>query len=448
MRLSTLISCLYGEMRGYRRWSVRRQVAANERQTREAVAKRSRELFGRRVYESVARFPLYAETVKKHRGALPKEGEPIDPNQVPIWTRRDQREFFKQQERPADSAYVHQTSGSTGTPIYFHVTREAYEWHTAVSDRGYSWAGAEEGIKSLYLWAAEQVPPPLSARIKRAVHSALQRRTYFDVYRQVGEKEMEQCCRAINKTRPSAIVGYSSMLVTLARFAREHPGLLKWKARTLINAAEGLQPGQRELFEAFLADEVYLAYGSREFMMIGMECAKHRGYHVAADSLMVEVVDGEGQPVEPGAQGRIVITDFFNAATPFIRYEIGDWGTMAPAGEECPCGLPFPLLTSVDGRLQDVIYTAEGTKITGLYVTFTMRQFDWIEGYQVVQDTKGKILVRLLTTAELTPEKTARVTDLLRKRLGQSMQVTYERVDELTRRDGGKVHLVMSSIKE
>jgi len=188
-----------------------------------------------------------------------------------------------------------------------------------------------------------------------------------------------------------------------------------------------------------------MSYGSREFMSVGMECNQHAGYHVASDNLLVEVVDDDGQPVAEGEEGRIVITDLHNAANPFVRYEIGDIGTAGPADAPCSCGRPFPRLTSVDGRLQDVIRTSTGV-VSGLYLTYTMRQFDdWIEGYQVVQDSPDRMLVRLVTRTEFTPERLAPVTALLREKFGD-MRIDYERVRELARRRSGKVALVISSL--
>jgi phenylacetate-CoA ligase len=448
LRFTTTVSCLYGEARGYRRLRIRRQVWANEWISREALDRMTLGLFDRRVREAIDSFPFYADVVKGFRGRLPKPGEPVRPEEIPVWTRRDQRAFFSQQAPPPESSYVHQTSGSTSTPVTFHVTRESYEWRTAVTDRGYSWAGAEEGSRGFYLWAADQGRKPWPERFKRYVHNKLQRRVSFDVFQRMGDEEKEACCLLINRFRPSAIVGYTSMLIELARYARDHPGALRWKARTLVNAAEGLQPGQREMLEKHLVDEVYLAYGSREFMGVGMECAHHTGYHIAADNVMVEVVDEGGRAVAPGETGRIIITDLRNAATPFIRYEIGDYGAMADPEEKCPCGRAFPLLKSVDGRLQDVVYTPDGKKVTGLYITFTMRQFGWIEGYQVIQSSRDRIVVRLLTPHELTPERLLPVTELLRKKLGTEIGIEYERADSLIRRGSGKVHLVMSSIEE
>mgnify|MGYP000390950942 CR=1 FL=1 len=66
----------------------------------------------------------------------------------------------------------------------------------------------------------------------------------------------------------------------LARYVRDHRDRLRWRAPTLVTAAEGLHPGQRALLEDTITDEVFQSYGSREFMLIGMECRCHAGYHV------------------------------------------------------------------------------------------------------------------------------------------------------------------------
>lgn len=438
----TLIGALYGQARGYRRLDICRRVAAHERLAREKLARLTDEGVQQHIHRSIARFPFYAERVKAHRGSLPKPGDPLLLNEMPVWSRDDQRAFFAQQTRPDDSAYVRQTSGSTGHPVRFHVTRESYEWRSAVTDRAYAWAHAEEGVRSLHVWAADHTPQSGKQQIKRRVHLALQRRVYFDAFQEFTDAERAACCELINRVKPDAIVGYGSMLVDLARYARDHKALT-WKARTMVNAAEGLQSGQRELLEKYLVQEVFLSYGSREFMSIGMECDQHDGYHIHTDNLVVEVVDDGGRPLAPGEEGRIVVTDFHNAATPFIRYEIGDLGVMAP-DEPCACGRPFPRLARVDGRLQDMIYTPRGS-LNGLYITYTMRQFDWIDGYQVVQSARNRILIRLLTGASLTAERLAPVTAMLREKLGE-MTIDYERVDALSRRKSGKVELVISTL--
>ncbi len=443
MRPQTLISALYGEVRGYRRLSIRREVAKNEQLPRAILAVRSDRLLREHVQRCISRFPIYAEKVKAHRGSLPREGEPLRLAELPIWTRRDQIEFFAAQERPTDSHYVHESGGSTGIVVRFHITRESYEWRTAIMDRVYGWAGAEEGSKSLHIWGTTKAASRVHG-FKVLVHRALQRRTYFNTLREFTDQERAACCDAINRTRPQAIVGYTGMLVDIARYAREHQAL-NWKAPTLISTAETLQCGQRELLQAQLAHEVFDSYGSREFMNIASECSMHKGYHINADNLRVEVVDRFGNPVDAGVEGRIVVTDFRNAATPFIRYEVGDLGVLAPPGETCPCHRPLPLLRRVEGRTQDVILTRRGS-VSALNIQDALEHFDWVEGYQLLQPSREELVIKLLARAEVTEERLLPLRARLRTQLGD-MTVTIEPVKELTRRPNGKVELVASAVE-
>lgn len=434
---------MYGQVRGYHRLDIRRRVFANEHLSAEALARLNDEGFQNHVHRCIARYPFYAGRVKAHRGSLPAPGTPVRPEELPVWTRNDQRAFYEEQVRPADAAYSRGTSGSTSVPIKYYVTRESYEWRTAIMDRVYTWANAEEGVKSVHVWGVDPAARPTrSQRMKRFVHVRLQRRYFFDGFQEFSDADRSACCAMINRVKPHAIVGYSGMLADIARFAREHHAL-KWKARTLISTAEGLQSGQRELLEEQLANEVFDSYGSREVMNIGSECEKHDGFHLATDNLTIEVVDDDGMPVPSGTDGRIVVTDFRNAATPFIRYEVGDYGVMGPA-EVCACGRPFPRLARVEGRMQDMIYTPKGP-VTAIFVGFTMREFPWVMGYQVVQHARDRVVIRLLTRSELTPERVAPITEILRKNFGD-VTIDYERVDRLARRPSGKYQLVISTV--
>jgi phenylacetate-CoA ligase len=437
-------SCLYGQIRGFDRWRIRRAVERNASRPHAELAEEAAFLFDRRVRESVRRFPSYAAKVRSHRGELPGEGCRIRPEDLPVWTREDQRALFEAQSAPPmPGSFVHSTGGSTGVPLRFHVTRASFEWRTAVSDRGYSWAGAEEGRRSYYVWGTPIRPPRRTTRWKQQIHHALQRRTYFDSFR-FGDVEKEACCRAISSLRPRVIVGYAGNLIELAWFVKSHPDLWTWRPEALVTAAEGLAPGRRELLEAYLGGKVFMSYGSREFMLIGMECAAHSGYHIASDNLCVEVVDAAGRPVAPGETGRILVTDLHNDANPFVRYEIGDLGTIREPGRRCPCGLPFPLLAKVEGRLQEVIVTASGERLTALFIPHLMKEFAWVQGYQLVQERPGEVMVNLVSRAELSEVRTAPVAKALRAKMGAGAVVSFSRVEALRRNASGKTPIVLA----
>src|SRR5262249_8174983 len=130
--------------------------------------------------------------------------------------------------------------------------------------------------------------------------------------------------------------------------------------------------------------------------------------------------------------------------TPFIRYEVGDMGVMAP-DEPCRCGRPFPRLARVDGRMQDVVYTPRGS-VSAIGVSFILREFQWIDGYQIVQSSRDRILLRILTTRPLTSELLAPVTANLRRKL-IDVAIDYERVDVLSRKPSGKFETIISTIR-
>jgi len=434
---------LFGDVRGYGRSAIRRKVAENMKAPPEALAEQAKILLRERIRGAIALFPEYAETVRAFRGSLPEDGESISPLDLPVWTREDQRALFDSLPGPPlPGAIRHSTGGSTGVPLQFYITRESYEWRMAVSDRGYSWAGAEEGRKSFFVWGTPVYPPAPLKRLELRLHHALQRRTYFDSFN-FDDEQKQLCCRMINDQKPPAVVGYAGNLVELARFARSNPGALHWKAKTLITAAEGLHPGQRELLEEHLVDEVFMSYGSREFALIGMECCHHTGYHVASDNLLVEVVDDNGKPVPPGETGRILVTDLRNVTNPFIRYEIGDLGTMSP--EPCPCGLPFPVLATVDGRIQEVINKPDGSKLTALFIPHMMKEFPWIEAYQVVQESNDAICISVVMGDELKNALTESVRTVLQPRVGEDMTITFKRVDRLEKSRSGKTPIVIQN---
>ncbi|MFU8780019.1 MAG: phenylacetate--CoA ligase family protein [Kiritimatiellia bacterium] len=504
MKLYPIIRDAWGQLRGYRRWSIRRAVACTMRLSPEEVAARSAQLARARYRRALQQFPAYAELVRQHTGQADIESLPFE--QLPILSKSDLRQIQSTVHAPFRAFRVfrgskiirHSTGGSTGQPFSFYITRESYEWRTAVSDRGYSWALAEEGRRSFYVWGTAIRKPGRKQRIKENLHHWLQNRYYFDSFDFTDARKAE-CCRQINRFKPVSLVGYSGNLIELARYVARNPGVLTWRAPTCVTAAEGLRPGMREWLETHLADEVFISYGSREFMLIGMEGRDHDGYLLSADNLYVEVVDDTGQPCGPGQTGRIVVTDLHNEATPFVRYEIGDMGKaesgkqkaeIEQEGTEETKGVgpdslrgtghgkgtqrevasgewtvesgnvneggplsptistfdfqlsAFPKLASVEGRLQEVIVRADGEQLTALFVPHLMKEFPWVDGYQVVQEAPGKITLHLVTQDVDWVEKAREIERTLREKLGAGMRISMQRVEQLQKTASGKTPIV------
>jgi phenylacetate-CoA ligase len=437
------LSDIYGQLMGYKRLAIRRAVERNARCSPAELKELQKKLFQARVHDAISRFPMYAEKVRSAMGKIPSESELILPEQLPIWTRADQRKFFDSLTGPPlPESFKHSTGGSSGEPVHFYITRESYEWRCAVSDRGYAWAGAEEGRRSFYVWGEPAGRRNRWKDLRRKISWKLQQRVCFDSFLFDDERK-KLCCEMIDRFKPYSIVGYAGNLVELALFVRKHPEILHWKAQTVVTAAERLYPGQRELLEEVLGNEVFMSYGSREFMLIGMECHEHTGYHVMCDNVMVEIVDENGMPIRDGETGRILVTDLHNLANPFIRYEIGDLGAWHALQEGCPCGLPFPLMARVDGRSQEFIRLQNGRTISALFFPHLMKEFKWIRAYQIIQNSADTITINLITDSELKAQMIEELSAMLSNKIGGNMRILFRRVDTLIRNRAGKVPIVI-----
>lgn len=97
-------------------------------------------------------------------------------------------------------------------------------------------------------------------------------------------------------------------------------------------------------------------YGSSEFGIFAISCAKIPGdFHVSQGHVLVEVIDGSGNPVQQGGRGRIVVTHLCgmeedgharpHTGTQILRLAAGDAGTLLT--DTCECGLTAPRLRDI-----------------------------------------------------------------------------------------------------
>lgn len=368
---------------------------------------------------------------------------PADLRKLPVMTKADIRKFREQMAVPEyrSRCIFDKTGGSTGEPVQFYYDRHSYEWRNAMTARGYGWAGAAEGEKAFYLWSIAVDNPSHWQRLKTAAHDWSLRRKFFNNFR-LSQATLPACLAALNNFAPRVLVGYTSMLEYLARYIQKHGGL-RVKLQSVITAAEGVNPAQRELLHAAFGAPVFASYGSREFKLIAMEC-EQGGMHVAADNLLVECLV-KGQPAKCDELGAVVITDLHNYGMPFLRYEIGDVAT--PGAAACACGRGLPLLGAVHGRVSDTIQTPDGKLISGIFFPHLLKEFSWIEQFQVIQQDLDQVQVKLTVTDRAAADcNLAHLQQRILEVLGQAMRVEFAFVADIPRNATGKHRPVISEI--
>jgi phenylacetate-CoA ligase len=80
----------------------------------------------------------------------------------------------------------------------------------------------------------------------------------------------------------------------------------------------------------------------------------------------------------------------------------------APIDEPCGCGIGLPRMSSVAGRIQDLIQTLNGDHIDAYLFSYLIMRFPEIEWFQVVQREFDRLLLRIVSYSGVTVRASGR----------------------------------------
>jgi phenylacetate-CoA ligase len=332
------------------------QMLRNASRSADSLAARQGRDLQSLVRQAVMRVPFYRKLYATHGIGADSVLELEDLPRLPIVTKAQLRSAGAEAislEAPRRRVTI-STSGSSGEPFEFPIDNDYDQWRKAQYLRAYLCGGRRLRDKVLRLTAFPQLRVPWISRL------GLLRERQFSC-----ATDPARIADAWQSLAPDVLQGYPSSLRSLANYCRERGQCLTPAPRLVFTDSELLTPDTRALLEQQFAAPVLDIFGTFETDNIAFQCALRAGYHIASDCAVIEIVR-EGKPVAPGEQGEIVVTVLANRTTPFIRYNLRDIGRLLP--QPCACGLPFPLLTGLQGRADDLIVLKGGRLRTAMDV--------------------------------------------------------------------------------
>lgn len=204
---------------------------------------------------------------------------------------------------------------------------------------------------------------------------------------------------------------------------------------------EGCSFAFRERVEQIWGTKANFYYGSLEGGGLGVECDRHRGYHIPMSHVLVEIVDPNTDRVlEPGEIGEIVVTCLLRWDTPLIRYRTQDLGYIDP--DICTCGVALPRLF-LRGRRVDQVEIA-GIEFSPFYLEeFLMRLPEVGNWYEFVVPP-GADTLRIRVEPALGVEKSPDLAERLASQMEFSVGVPceFELVERLRRPKSKTIRVV------
>ena len=313
---------------------------------------------------------------------------------------------------------VHQTSGTTGTPLRWLDTQASWDWWAHCWRFVLTGAGLGPGDRVYFpfsfglfigFWAGFEGARALGAL---AIPG--------------GGVDSVTRLAAMQALGATALVCTPSYALHLAETARERGiDVEALPVRVTVHAGE---PGAgiaavRARIEAAWRARAFDHAGMTEMGAYGYECAAQAGLHVNESEFIAEVVDPTTD--RPAREGELVLTNLGRLGSPVIRYRTGDRVRLAEA--RCGCGRTFRRLEGgILGRLDDMLIL-RGVNVFPSAVEGIVRRFAAVEEFQIEVFRDGELdEARILVEigAANVAETCAALQEALRAGLGLRLPVS------------------------
>jgi phenylacetate-CoA ligase len=325
-----------------------------------------------------------------------------------------------------------QTSGTTGQPFKVYISKAQWAMEQAVIWRHWGWANYHFRDRMAVVRSYSPEPGQPLYRLDR-----LRNWMYFSPYH-LSENNILDYLRVMQKWKPKFLRGYPSSLHLLAQVALDH-GIELPSLKGALTASETLQNHHREALRQAFSIEVFDHYGQAEITAMMHECEQHKGLHIDSEYGYVELI-----PTDEANVHKLVATNLHNKVMPLIRYETGD--LVVHDGSSCSCQRTLPLVQSVRGRQDEMLFHAKGYPLpTVQFYTYFAKQQE-VYRFQLIQWSRDKVECRLQLRPHASETRVARgVSENLSERFG--MAVVINMTSKFETSGGGKCLPIIQKVK-
>ena len=321
---------------------------------------------------------------------------------------------------------VHQTSGTSGSPLRWLDTQESWEWWARCW--GFVLRGAGVG-------PADRVFFPFSFGLFIGFWAGFEgARALGALAIPGGGQDSPTRLAWMEALGATVLVCTPSYALHLAEVARERGiDLSKLPVRITVHAGEpgaGI-PAVRARIEDGWGARAFDHGGMTEMGAYGYECTQQAGLHVNESEFIVEVIDPA--TAAPARDGELVLTNLGRVGSPVVRYRTGDHVRQAEA--PCPCGRTFSRLEGgILGRLDDMLIV-RGVNVFPAAIEGVVRRFPAIDEFQIEVFRAGELdEVRVLVEVG-DAAGASRLQEALRASLGIRLEVAPVPLRSLPRYD-------------
>lgn len=186
------------------------------------------------------------------------------------------------------------------------------------------------------------------------------------------------------------------------------------------------EPGRALISRSFNA-KVLSSYACKEGGALAEQCLTTGNFHVNTELVLMET--------DPEHRGTL-ITPFFQAAQPFIRYRLDDVVEFAPS---CPCGHGHQTITRISGKADPIFHFPGGVAIIPFEPNLNKTTiYNWASAMQIAQTAEDALTIRYVANDVASQVMTGELAAYIHKTWHSDLRLTFSRVADLPRNAGGK----------
>jgi phenylacetate-CoA ligase len=379
--------------------------------------------------------------------AFAKNINPQDWPTIPVMTKRELQQPLKERisdEFSTQNVYVNKTSGSSGDPFVFAKDKFCHALTWAVIKNRFGWFNLDFNKSKQARFYG--IPLDTKGYYKERLKDALSNRFRFSVF-DLSDAAFDNLLNKFSTTSFDYINGYTSPIVQFAKYLERKNITLKTVCPTLkacVVTSEMLFDDDKTLLEKQFGVQIINEYGASELDLIAFPNSNNE-WQINSETLFVEILDKNNNVLPLGEKGRVVITSLYNKAHPFIRYDIGDVGTLSKHSTT-----QKPILEKLIGRTNDMVILPSGKKAAGLtfyYITKSIIEDDGnVKEFIIEQHKKDSFKVIYVSSSEISDSKKNTIINEMETYLEKGLHIIFERKNQLQRSKSGKLKQFSSLI--
>lgn len=323
------------------------------------------------------------------------------------------------------------TGGTSGDPLQFLLDYRSKSFGTACSIYYWNKFGYKYGQKYIALGSSSlSINNKIS--LKKSIYNNLRGRISLNGIG-LTDEVLNEYVSLIKREGIHFIYGYASSIFLLAEFVIKKSIKIN-QIKACFTTSEVLTDYYRTVIKNAFNCNILDCYGASDGGVTAFEIKDD--LYCVGYNCVIEVHELYDENL-----GKILCTDLFNYAMPFIRYELGDVIRLAPSSKGN--GYNGQIINKIYGRTSDIFRLGNGRVLTGPGFTVLFKDIN-VKAYHIELISPLEISVQLIKKDTFTNDDENIIISTFKKHAGDECNIVIEYVERIIYSGSGKTRYFYS----